>query len=67
MTDPEAGDIVRNIGEEINLFYVAMTRAKKNLSIMSANAQYLGKSDGELDEILSELYAKHAEETMMSF
>jgi len=65
VTDPEAGDMVRNIGEEINLFYVAMTRAKKMLSVQSANEQYIGKSDSELDEILVELYEKHNDESRM--
>lgn len=48
--DPDA----LNVAQEVNLFYVAMTRAKRNLHILSSNAAYTRQNDGILNHLLIE-------------
>jgi superfamily I DNA/RNA helicase len=43
---------VQSIAEEVNLFYVAITRTKKKLDILSDNGRYLEMEDDEINAVL---------------
>ncbi len=60
-------DDIQRIGEEINLFYVAMSRAKKKLEIRSANEDYITMPDHEINPILVAYRDRIKEESALEF